>query len=191
MQEDFQRTGEDEDEFLTVVLGILQRGVRVGRRGSRHDEGLAGAVLHADRLVQIGELGTTDEGESLAAARDRVEREVRGFAANDGGHVHAEVLGEVVVERERCLLGAAFVRGVFFGGHAQKFRHLFDGEILLSPELADSHGDHFFVVHVLRSLCVWVFMRIAQERTGIRIRVVTRNRTTRIFPSQRVNGWSA
>jgi len=128
------------------VLGILKRFVLAGgRRGD--DEGFAGAVLHADRLVQIGELGTTDEGESLAAARERVEREVRGFAANDGGHVHAEVLGEVVVERERGLFGPAFVQGVFLRRNAEELRHLRHGEILLGSQFLNPHRKLFDVFH--------------------------------------------
>ena len=172
VQEDAQGTGEDQDEFLAVVLGILKRFVLAGGR-SRDDEGFAGAVLHADRLVQIGKLGAADEGEALAAARDGIQGQVRSFAANDGGDVQSEVSCQIVVERERRLLGPAFEQGVFLRRDTEEFCHLFNGEVFLSPELTDSHGDLFFVFHVLRSLFGFG-IRIAQEKTGIRIRVETR-----------------
>ena len=106
--------------------------------------------------MQVGEFGTADEGETLAAARDGVQRQVRSFAADDGGDVQSEVSCQVVVERERRLLGSAFEQGVFLRRDAEEFRHLFNGEVFLSSELTDSHGDLFFVFHVLRSLCWFV-----------------------------------
>ena len=147
MKADLHRARQNQVELLAVVLGILQGGVRVALGGG-DDEGLARAVLHADCLVEIAEAGTAHKGEAVAVTGDRVKAQVRRLAANDRRDVQAKVLRHIVVEREGCLPGTTFVELVLLDCSPQKLGHLGNSEVLLGPQLADTHRNLLFVFHV-------------------------------------------